>query len=270
METHSHETRRALILLDQAPVADLIKLTLNDALFEVRVGCDLAEAERVLESWQPDLGVFDMDLDESPDLMERLDASNMLSGSVTPVVGLTRSRDLTTKLAAFDLGVDDILTVPFSPEELLARCVVATRRAFRTDRPMVPRITVGEIEVDIVAGEVRARNSVLHLTSIEQSILYLLASGGGRVITRNEILDSVWGTDFAAESNVVDRHVRDLRVKLKDDYRRPQFIATVSGAGYRFIPTFSNEGWGTSSVQGRHPRQGSGSGAATRGPEGRA
>jgi two-component system, OmpR family, alkaline phosphatase synthesis response regulator PhoP len=244
VEAHSDEARHALILHDQPLVADLITLTLNDALFKVRVVCDLAEAEGILESWQPDLGVFDMDHDESPDLMKRLGASNALSGSVTPVVGLTRRRDLKTKLAAFDLGVDDILAVPFSPEELLARCIVVTRRAFRTDRPMVPRVKVGEIEVDIVDREVRAGNSVVHLTGTEQSILYLLASGGGRVITRDEILDAVWGSDFVAESNVVDRHVRSLRVKLQDDYRHPQFIATVSGAGYRFIPTFSNEGWG--------------------------
>jgi two-component system alkaline phosphatase synthesis response regulator PhoP len=63
------------------------------------------------------------------------------------------------------------------------------------------------------------------------------------VVTRDEILDGVWGTDFVAESNIVDRHIRSLRVKLQNDYRKPRFIATVPGQGYRFIPTFSNEGW---------------------------
>jgi two-component system alkaline phosphatase synthesis response regulator PhoP len=84
---------------------------------------------------------------------------------------------------------------------------------------------------------------VVHLTAIEQSLLYLLASRSGRVITRDEILDAIWGTDFVAESNIVDRHIRSLRIKLQNDYRRPRFIATVPGAGYRFIPTFTNEGW---------------------------
>ena len=62
-------------------------------------------------------------------------------------------------------------------------------------------------------------------------------------MTRDEILDAIWGTDFVAESNIVDRHVRSLRIKLQNDYRHPRFIATVPGQGYRFIPTFSNEGW---------------------------
>jgi DNA-binding response OmpR family regulator len=63
------------------------------------------------------------------------------------------------------------------------------------------------------------------------------------VVTRDEILDLVWGPDFVAESNIVDRHIRSLRVKLQDDYQHPRFIATVPGLGYRFTPTFSNAGW---------------------------
>ena len=84
---------------------------------------------------------------------------------------------------------------------------------------------------------------MIHLSGIEQSLLYLLASRGGQVISRDEILDAIWGTDFVAESNIVDRHIRSLRVKLQNDYRRPRFIATVPGLGYRFIPTYSNDGW---------------------------
>ena len=91
--------------------------------------------------------------------------------------------------------------------------------------------------------EVRAGTSIVHLSGIEQSLLYLLASRSGRVVTRDEILDGVWGTDFVAESNVVDRHIRSLRIKLQNDYRHPRFIATVPGQGYRFIPTFTNKGW---------------------------
>jgi two-component system alkaline phosphatase synthesis response regulator PhoP len=67
-------------------------------------------------------------------------------------------------------------------------------------------------------------------------------------VTRDEILDAIWGTDFVAESNLVDRHVRSLRVKLQNDYRHPRFIATVVGRGYRFVPTFTNEGWDSSPV----------------------
>ena len=104
-----------------------------------------------------------------------------------------------------------------------------SRRASGTDLPIVPTIRLGEIEIDIVTRQVRAGQSVVHLSGIEQSLLYILASRGGRVVTREEILDSIWGTDYVAESNIVDRHVRSLRIKLQDDYRHPRFIATVAG-----------------------------------------
>ncbi len=109
--------------------------------------------------------------------------------------------------------------------------------------PIVPTINLGEMEIDIFHRRVRAGDSVVHLSGIEQSLLYLLASRGGRVVTRNDILDAIWGSDFVAESNIVDRHIRSLRIKLQNGYRQPRFIATVPGKGYRFIPTFSNEGW---------------------------
>ena len=237
------EARRALVLHDLPLVVDLIELTLNHGLFVVQAARTLAEAETILADWHPHLTVIDMDHDDSTALLGRLNASNTLTRSVTPALGLTRRGDLKTKLRAFDLGVDDILVVPFSPEELLARSIVITRRVSGTDRPIVPKITLGEMEIDIVSREVRTGTSVVHLSGIEQSLLYLLASRAGRVVTREEVLDAIWGPDFVAESNVVDRHIRSLRIKLQNDYRRPRFIATVPGEGYRFVPTFSNQGW---------------------------
>ena len=237
------EAHRALILHDRQLVVDLIELTLNHGLFVVRAATNLADAEKILTEWQPHMTVIDMDHDDSSALLKRVGASNPLRRSVTPVLGLTRRGDLKSKLRAFDLGVDDILTVPFSPEELLARAIVITRRASGTDRPIIPTISLGEMELDIVNRQVRTGTSVVHLSGIEQSLLYLLASRGGRVVSRDDILDTIWGTDYVAESNIVDRHVRSLRTKLQDDYRHPRFIATVAGQGYRFIPTFSNLGW---------------------------
>ena len=107
----------------------------------------------------------------------------------------------------------------------------------------MPTIRLGEVEIDIVQRQVRAGDLIIHLSGIEQSLLYLLASRAGRVVSREQILDAIWGPDFVAESNIVDRHIRSLRIKLQNDYRHPRFIATVPGKGYRFIPTFSNRGW---------------------------
>ena len=243
MASPTNEARKALVLDDRPLVVDLIELTLNHGLFVVRAARNLAEAEAILVDWRPDMTVIDMDHDDASALLLRLGASNTLRQSATPVLGLTRRGDLKTKLRAFDLGVDDILTLPFSPEELLARSIVITRRAGGVDHPIVPTITLGEMEIDIVNRQVRAGQSVVHLSGIEQSLLYLLASRAGKVVSRDDILDAIWGTDFVAESNIIDRHVRSLRIKLQNDYRRPRFIATVPGQGYRFIPTFTNAGW---------------------------
>lgn len=245
MTAAAPDAMRALVLHERPIVVDLIELTLNHGLFIVRAASTLAEADAILADWRPHMTIVDMDHDESETFLQRLGASNTLRRSVTPVLGLTRRGDLRTKLRAFDLGVDDILTLPFSPEELLARAIVITRRASGADRPIVPTITLGEMEIDIVNRQVKAGPSVVHLSGIEQSLLYLLASRAGQVVTREEILDAIWGVDFVAESNIVDRHIRSLRIKLQNDYRHPRFIATVAGRGYRFIPTFSNTGWGS-------------------------
>jgi DNA-binding response OmpR family regulator len=231
------EARWALILVESPVVASLIELTLNHGPFVVQAVGRLAEAEACLVDRMPDLAVLEMEHPDSSELLARLGASTTMRRSTTPVLGLTLRGDLKTKLRAFDLGVDDILTVPFSPEELLARAIVITRRSSGINRAIVPTIRLGEMEIDIVHREVRAGSSVVQLSNMEQSLLYLLASRNGRIVTREEILDTIWGTDFVAESNIVDRHIRSLRSKLHDDYRHPRFIATVPGEGYRFLPS---------------------------------
>jgi two-component system alkaline phosphatase synthesis response regulator PhoP len=96
-------------------------------------------------------------------------------------------------------------------------------------------IRSGELEIDVLHRHVRIAQRDLHLTPLELSLLYLLVANAGQALTRDEILNHVWGADFIAESNVVDRHVRTLRAKLRDDWRRPRYIATVPGRGYRFV-----------------------------------
>src|SRR5664280_2407988 len=234
---------RALVLHDREVVVDLIRLTLNHGVFDLRVAANLAEAVAILAEWRPDVSVVDMDHHDSAALLDLLGESSGLRRTGTPVLGLTRRGDLRTKLRAFGLGVDDILTTPFSPEELLARAIVITRRVAGIQVRLIPSITIGEIQIDIFNRVVNAGDSVVRLSGIEQSLLYLLASREGQVVTRKEILHAIWGADIVGESNIVDRHIRSLRIKLKDDFRHPRFIATVPGEGYRFIPTFSTTSW---------------------------
>ena len=228
-----------VIVVDVPVVAETVRLTLDHGTYVTRRVPTPSEARELIETWRPHLAVIDMDLGGSVLLSELGLSPDRISTSI-PVLGLTRRGDLKTKLAAFEQGVDDIVTVPFSPEELLARMLALTRRTYGSVGALVPVLKLGEIELDILNREVRAGHSVLHLTALEQSLLYVLAAHAGRVLTRTELLDAVWGVDFIAESNVVDRHVRSLRAKLQNDWRHPRFIATVPGRGYRFVPIFSD------------------------------
>ena len=231
---------RVLVVLDRSMLIELIKLTLNHGVYITRTATSPAEVATALTEWQPHLAILDMDLDGTQ-IMALLGA-RPVGGMRLPVIGLTRRGDLKTKLAAFEAGVDDILTVPFAPEELLARVIALVRRAYRDAVTFTPVIKVGELEIDILNRTVHAGTSELHLTSLEQSLLYLLAANAGRVVTREEILDTLWGVDYVAESNVVDRQIRNLRARLQDDWRQPRFIATVPGRGYRFLPRFTDGG----------------------------
>jgi len=233
------KARRVLILADQPVIVDLIALTLNHGAFITRAAPTPGAANELAAEWRPDVAVVDMDIGAPSAL--RTVARGASGREAIPILALSRRGDLKRKLEAFDQGVDDVLTVPFSPEELLARVVVITRRAYGGGGDRVSTIRIGEIEIDILNRMVTAGGSTLHLTGLDQSLLYVLAANAGRVLSRDEILDAVWGPDFIAESNIVDRHIRVLRAKLQNDWRKPRYIATVPGRGYRFIATSEEE-----------------------------
>jgi DNA-binding response OmpR family regulator len=226
---------RVLVVLDRLALIELIKLTLNHGVFITRAVATATEVTTTVAEWHPHLLILDMDLGGTQILAQL--GGQPTAATRLPVIGLTRRGDLKTKLGAFEAGVDDILTIPFAPEELLARVIAVLRRAYSDAVSFTPVIKLGELEIDILNRTVRAGTSELHLTSLEQSLLYLLAANAGRVVTREEILDSLWGVDYVAESNVVDRQIRNLRARLQNDWRKPRFIATVPGRGYRFLPT---------------------------------
>jgi DNA-binding response OmpR family regulator len=229
---------RVLILLDRPVIVQLIKLTLNHGVYATHAVEHADEVEPAIVEWHPHIIILDMDLDKSG-LLPRITGGSV-GRSRLPVIGLTRRGDLRSKLAAFEAGVDDILTIPFAPEELLARVIALLRRSYSDAVTFTPVIKLGELEIDILNRTVKAGTSNLHMTSLEQSLLYLLAANAGRVVSREEILDTLWGVDYVAESNVVDRQIRNLRARLQNDWRRPRFIATIPGRGYRFLPTFTD------------------------------
>lgn len=168
---------RVLVMVDQPLIAEMINLTLNHGIYVTREARDVPEATTALGEWHPHLAVIDMDLGGSLLLRHMAGTGN---SERAPVLALTRRGDLQTKLAAFELGVDDIMTIPFSPEELLARVLVITRRALGASVPFNPVQRLGELEIDILHRQVRAGSSELHLTGLEQSLLYLLAAKPAR------------------------------------------------------------------------------------------
>jgi len=225
---------RVLLVVDRPALAGMIRLSLEHGCCNTRTVVTTGEGLTAISDWQPELAVVDLDLADGA----FLDAlGGPANAGRLPVIGLTRRGDLRTKLAAFERGADDLLTVPFAPEELVARVLAVLRRTHPAAPELAPVLHLGELELDILNRCVRIGGRELHLTSLEQGLLYLLAANAGRVVSRDEILDHLWGTDFMAESNVVDRHVRGLRARLQDDWRRPRYIATVPGRGYRFLPT---------------------------------
>lgn len=242
MTSHDQRLRspaRALLVIDQPVLAEVVKLALEHGRYSTRLAKTLEEAAAALTGWRPHLAIVDMDIAGSA-ILERLHPTQ--EARHLPVIALTRRGDLRAKLAAFERGVDDILTVPFSPEEFVARTLAVMRRSYSEAVEFTPVLRLGDLEIDILNRHVRAGGTELHLTPLEQSLLYLLAANAGRLLTRDEILDYLWGADYVAESNVVDRHIRNLRTKLQNHSRRPKYIATVPGRGYRFVPRTADQG----------------------------
>jgi two-component system, OmpR family, response regulator len=142
---------RVLVVVEQPLIVEVIKLTLNHGIYVTREVQDVAEATAVLGEWHPHVAVIDMDIGGDR-LLHQMEGSDGRRSPRTPVLALTRRGDLKTTLAAFDQGVDDIMTIPFSPEEMLARMLVITRRALGEAVPFNPVQRLGEIEIDICSA----------------------------------------------------------------------------------------------------------------------
>ncbi|NNJ12380.1 response regulator transcription factor [Chloroflexales bacterium ZM16-3] len=230
---------RVLLVIDQLVLAQYVSLTLNHGISQTQVARSTEDALAAIRSWRPHLVIVDMDLAHGA-ILGQLGYTTPSTDRL-PAIALTHRGDLQTKLAAFDHGVDDILTVPFSPEELVARMLAVLRRTYHESVTFTPVLRLGDLEIDILNRTVHVHGKDLHLTSVEQSLLYLLAANAGQLLSRDEIMDQLWGADYVAESNVVDRHIHNLRVKLQNGWKEPRYIATIPGRGYRFVATAAED-----------------------------
>src|ERR1051325_3430494 len=157
---------RVLLVIDQPVLAQYVALALNHGISHTRVAENTEETLAAIATWRPHLAVIDMDLAHGA-ILERLGYITPSTHRI-PVIALTRRGDLQTKLAAFDHGVDDILTVPFSPEELVARVLVVMRRTYHETVVFTPVLRLGDLEIEILNRSVRVHGKELPLTSIEQ------------------------------------------------------------------------------------------------------
>jgi len=155
--------------------------------------------------------------------------------STVPIVMLTARADTAEIVAGLELGADDYVTKPFAGPEFVARVRAALRRV-SADEP-VPPIQIGELEIDSAAFRATAGGRVLDLSATEFRLLVELARHPDRVLSREILLERVWGYDYLGDSRLVDMAVNRLRTKLGDDPKTPRYIATVRGAGYRFVQT---------------------------------
>src|SRR5262245_18005948 len=236
---NSHEPRvrgcaHILLLFDEPALADRAAMALGRGPYRTRISRTAEGASAAVAAWRPHLVVVDVEL-VGIRFLDQLAAVRSDLGRL-PIIALTRRGDLEAKLAAFEHGADDVLSIPFSPDEFLARVLALMRRSYREAATFMPVLRVGELEIDLVNRHVSAGGKSIHLTALELSLLYVLVDNAKRALSRDEILDEIWGSEYVAKSNVVDRHIRNLRVKLQADSRRSRCILTVPGRGYRFVP----------------------------------
>lgn len=226
-------TPRCLIVTDDTFLHSFVHQLLDHGEYERRHASSSRDAAEQIEAWRPHLVILDIDIDGGAGI-DLIDDWKRVTKPL-PIIGLTRRDTIDSRLGAFKRGIDDLLVVPFAPEELVARAIGAMRRIHGVDVKFIPEITLGALRIDLLKDRLRADDRELELTRTEKAILYILSANADKVITRDQLLDYVWGVDIEMGSNLIDRHIAQLRGKLGDEHRHPRFIETVPGEGYRFL-----------------------------------
>ena len=226
--TDEARIRSIVIVEDDEDIADSIRYNLEREGFRVRVATTGEDALNLILDRPPNLILLDLNL---PHMSGFEMCRRLRSESITarvPILILTARTDESDKVLGLNLGADDYITKPFSMRELMARVNAVLRRAdgAETDRPIYDD---GVLAIDPATFSVRCRGREVRLTRKEFALLSELARNQGRVMTREVLLDRVWGLTYYGDSRTLDVHIRRLRQKLGD----PSLIETVTGIGYR-------------------------------------
>lgn len=222
--------QKILVVDDDQKIVELVKLYLERDRFQVFTAFDGLHALELARQKQPDLIILDVMLPK----VDGLDVLRLLTAeSATPIILLTARRTEDDKLVGLELGADDYVTKPFSPRELVARVRVVLRRLQKGRSAQPELVQLGDLVVDYARREARRGNQVLPLTPSEFNLLAFMARTPGRVYSRQELLDELFGYEAASLERTIDTHIMNLRRKIELDPVHPMYVQTVYGQGYR-------------------------------------
>ena len=227
-------THRILIVDDEPAVTDLLAYNLRKTHYEVLVAADGGTAMQLAREACPDLILLDLMLP----VVDGLDVCRELrKTSSVPIIMITALGEETDRVVGLELGADDYVTKPFSVRELMARIKAVLRRTQSAEQEQLPTTLLygpDGLQMDLESRIATSRENTLDLTRLEFDLLYHLLSNAGRVMTREHLLEQVWGYDFAGDTRAVDSAVKRLRAKLRAIAANPDAIEAVRGVGYRF------------------------------------
>ena len=224
---------RILIVEDDQNLLATLKYNFLKESYDVITAVDGAQAIEIARSEKPELIVLDLMLPK----LSGFEVCRILRKEMTiPILMLTAKTEEVDKIVGLEIGADDYMTKPFSMRELLARVRAMLRRAgmsrVKPDSEQ-KNLKTGDLEIDIDRHQAFFRGSPLDLTPKEYDLLAFLARNKGFVFSREQLLEKVWGYDYAGDTRTIDVHIRWLRQKIEDDPAHPRNLLTIRGAGYK-------------------------------------
>lgn len=225
---------KILVVDDERDIVELISFNLQKEGFATIKAYDGKTALRLIKTQKPDLVILDLMLPEISGLdVCKTIRSNRETASL-PVIMLTAKADELDKIIGLEMGADDYITKPFSIKELIARVRAMLRRRNNNKILQKEEFKYGGLRINYVSYEVFVNGEKVALSPTELKLIFFFSRNPGRVYTRNQILDHVWGDDTFVTPRAVDVHIKRLRSQIEKDIDRPQYIITVRGIGYKF------------------------------------
>jgi len=222
---------RILIVEDEDSFSDALSFMLRREGYEVFIAADGNTAVTEFDKHGPDLVLLDLMLPG----ISGTEVCRIIRGkSTVPIIMLTAKDGEVDKVVGLELGADDYVTKPFSSRELLARVRAVLRRHGEQDELLPPTIEAGSVRIDIERHVVSVRGEHVTMPLKEFDLLEFLVRNSGRVLTRNQLIDRVWGADYVGDTKTLDVHIKRLRSKIEIDPSNPVHIHTVRGLGYKF------------------------------------